>query len=145
MAYNAKSKESTYNIQRRKVEKLMENPDKLVELPDSDKTVKKVHEPPDFVRNVMGSSAGAGSGEFHVYRYLRRKEIGRRKEMEESAKKEELDIKFRNELEHKKRMAEERTLKKKQKRDKKKAKQKQKRKGDKDLNIEPVSDETSNC
>lgn len=42
---------------------------------------------PDFVRNVMGSSAGAGSGEFHVYRHLRRKEYARQKYLKESAEK----------------------------------------------------------
>lgn len=42
---------------------------------------------PDFVRNVMGSSAGAGSGEFHVYRHLRRKEYARQKYLKESAER----------------------------------------------------------
>lgn len=35
----------------------------------------------------MGSSAGAGSGEFHVYRHLRRKEYARQKYMEEKARR----------------------------------------------------------
>lgn len=43
--------------------------------------------PPDFVRNVMGSSAGAGSGEFHVYRHLRRKEYARQKFIQEKSEK----------------------------------------------------------
>ena len=34
-------------------------------------------EPPEFYRNVVGSSAGAGSAEFHIFRNNRRKEMKR--------------------------------------------------------------------
>lgn len=44
-------------------------------------------ETPSFVRNVMGSSAGAGSGEFHVYRHLRRKEYARQKQIQQQGVK----------------------------------------------------------
>lgn len=132
MARNAKDKDSTYESQRRRIEKLMENPEKPVSLPDTSMALDKKYQPPDFVRNVMGSSAGAGSGEFHVYRHLRRKEMTRLKEMEESAVVDELDAKFKAQLEETKRKAEERTLKKKLKRDKKKAKIKEKRNMKKD-------------
>lgn len=52
---------------------------------------------PEFVRNVMGSSAGAGSGEFHVYRHLRRKEYARQKFIQEKGHKvtQELIIKYK--------------------------------------------------
>lgn len=46
-----------------------------------------VSETPSFVRNVMGSSAGAGSGEFHVYRHLRRKEYARQKQIQQQSVK----------------------------------------------------------
>lgn len=120
MAQHAKDKDSVYDNHRRKIEKLMENPDRVVELPDTSMSSGKKYEPPDFVRNVMGSSAGAGSGEFHVYRHLRRKEMTRLKEMEESAAADELNLEYRRELEEKKRKAEERTAKKRLKREKKK-------------------------
>lgn len=35
----------------------------------------------------MGSSAGAGSGEFHVYRHLRRKEYARQKQIQQQSAK----------------------------------------------------------
>lgn len=129
MSQNVKSKDSTYDNQRRRIEKLMENPEKMIELPDTSMSIHKKYEPPDFVRNVMGSSAGAGSGEFHVYRHLRRKEMARLKEMEESATIEDLDKNFKEKLEQTKRKAEERTMKKKMKREKKrKLKHKQEKK-----------------
>lgn len=127
MAQHAKDKEVTYDSQRRRIERLMENPDKVIDLPDSSMSINKKYEPPDFVRNVMGSSAGAGSGEFHVYRHLRRKELTRLKEMEESAAVVELDQQFKTKIEETKRKAEERTMKKRLKREKKRSKQKEKK------------------
>jgi Protein of unknown function (DUF1168). len=55
-------------------------------IPDRSKDKKSPHVP-EFVRNVMGSSAGAGSGEFHVYRHLRRKEYARQKHIQEKSEK----------------------------------------------------------
>lgn len=124
MANQPKPKDITYDNQRRRIEKLMEDPDKLVDLPDTSMSLSKKYEPPEFVRNVMGSSAGAGSGEFHVYRHLRRKELTRLKELEASMTQEELDLKFKTEMEEMKRKADERTAKKRSKRLKKKVKSK---------------------
>lgn len=126
MAQNAKNKDVAYDGQRRRIEKLMENPEKLVELPDTSMSLRKQYEPPEFVRNVMGSGAGAGSGEFHVYRHLRRKEMTRLKEMDEMSQMERLDAEFKAKLEETKRKAQERTLKKRMKRGKKKKKGKSK-------------------
>ena len=39
-----------------------------------------------FGFNYTGSSAGAGSGEFHVYRGIRRREYARQKVIEEKGK-----------------------------------------------------------
>ncbi|RZF48621.1 hypothetical protein LSTR_LSTR017314 [Laodelphax striatellus] len=60
--------------------------DKPIVIPEPSREKKSPHVP-EFVRNVMGSSAGAGSGEFHVYRHLRRKEYSRQKFIQEKAEK----------------------------------------------------------
>ncbi|CAG9802385.1 unnamed protein product [Chironomus riparius] len=118
---------SLADIQRAKLNKLMENPDKPVIIPEKDKRDKE-YVPPSFIRNVMGSSAGAGSGEFHVYRHLRRKEYARQKHMKLLSDKEILDIEFQDKLEENQRIADEKTNKKREKRQKKKSKQKGKAK-----------------
>ncbi|ODM90191.1 PRKR-interacting protein 1 [Orchesella cincta] len=50
---------NTADYQRMKLQRLMANPDKPVMIPHRPKD-KSLPTPPDFVRNVMGSSAGAG-------------------------------------------------------------------------------------
>merc|ERR1712018_584236 len=115
-----KGPRSAYDIQRAKVEKLMQNPDKPVSIPDP-RQEKDPNKAPEFVYNVMGSSAGAGSGEFHVYRQIRRKEFARQKHLEESKSKDELNEAYHAKLEENEREAEERTAKKRAKRQKKKA------------------------
>ena len=61
----------------------MDVQEKPVQIPERMKDKKdKLTETPDFVRNVMGSSAGAGSGEFPVYRHIRRREYARQKNIQ---------------------------------------------------------------
>lgn len=107
--------------QKLKLERLMKNPDKAVPIPE------KMNEwaprpPPEFVRDVMGSSAGAGSGEFHVYRHLRRREYQRQDYMDAMAEKQKLDAEFQKRLEKNKIAAEEQTAKRRKKRQKLKEK-----------------------
>jgi len=104
-----------------KLERLLANPEKPVVIPERPKNKRQLSAP-DFVRNVMGSSAGAGSGEFHVYRHLRRKEYARQKNIQEIATEEALDEEFERKREEKQRAEEMRTAKKREKRNKKKNK-----------------------
>jgi len=74
------------------------------------------------VKNTPGSTAGAGSGEFHQYRYLRRKEFFRLKQMDIEAKKQEETKRYSQMKEAKEARASSKTAKKSSKR--KKLKQK---------------------
>lgn len=124
------------DVQRIKLQKLMANPTKeiIIQPLQTRKSSDPSGAVPSFVRNVMGSSAGAGSGEFHVYRHLRRKEFARQKQIEQKSKLEEMDEAFANKLLQNKLNAEIRTAKKRAKRLKKKQKAKQRR-----LNPKPTS------
>lgn len=114
------------DLQRLKLMKLMKNPDKPVILPERPKA-KNTPTVPEFVRNVMGSSAGAGSGEFHVYRHLRRKEYARQKFIQEKGRKELLDEEYHKKLEENRKVADQMTARKRAKRLKKKQKWKQRK------------------
>ena len=110
---------STADIQRLKLEKLMKNPDKPAYIP-APKKVWKPKEAPEFVRDVMGSSAGAGSGEFHVYRHIRRREYNRQAYLTREEKREQLDDEYSQKREENKAAAAQATAKRRAKRLRKK-------------------------
>ncbi|KAM3860876.1 PRKR-interacting protein 1 homolog [Diretmus argenteus] len=107
--------------QRLKLERLMRNPDKPAPIPDRPKEWNP-RAPPEFVRDVMGSSAGAGSGEFHVYRHLRRREYQRQDFLDTMAEKQNKDQDYLDKVEENKLAADERTAKRRKKREKLKQK-----------------------
>ncbi|XP_049914177.1 PRKR-interacting protein 1 homolog [Epinephelus moara] len=107
--------------QRLRLERLMRNPDKAAPIPDRPKEWNP-RAPPEFVRDVMGSSAGAGSGEFHVYRHLRRREYQRQDFLDKIADKLDEDQQYLDKVEQNKQEAEERTAKRRKKREKLKQK-----------------------
>ena len=97
----------------------MSNPTKPVFIPQPRKE-KDVNKASDFQYNVMGSSAGAGSGEFHVYRQIRRKESDRQKELGKRKDRDDMNEAYHQKLEENEKAAEDRTSKKRAKRQKKK-------------------------
>ncbi|CAO3577305.1 unnamed protein product [Absidia cylindrospora] len=96
------------------------------------KPERKEHKAKDFVANVSGSSAGAGSGDFHVYRALRRREYTRLGNMESEERKERERKAYHDEIARKKAEDDERTAKKRARRQKRK--QNQSEKSEKDTN-----------
>ena len=106
--------------QSAQVEVLFANPDREIGIPDGPKT-KNLAPPPEIVANVQGSSAGAGSGEFHVYKASRRREYERLRLMDEEVEKEEKDREWSDKKEELKSKDEERLSKNQAKRAKAKA------------------------
>ncbi|SCV70002.1 BQ2448_1396 [Microbotryum intermedium] len=71
-------------LQAAALQKLLRDTSKPVHIPSAPKEgVKQLRAPREMMRNVQGSSAGAGSGEFHVYKESRRREYERLKLMDE--------------------------------------------------------------
>jgi hypothetical protein len=90
---------------------------------------KTLAPPPEIVTNVQGSSAGAGSGEFHVYKASRRREYERVRAMEEEAKKEEEDAEHEAKTQEMKKKDEEKLGKNQRRRAKQKERQAKKKSG----------------
>ena len=107
--------------QANEIDNLFLDPNRQVNLPPpSNANKSSLPAPPEIVANVQGSSAGAGSGEFHVYKASRRREYERLRVMDEEAKKGDDDEKWAKEEQERKERDEERTRKKREKRNKKK-------------------------
>ncbi|XP_058738781.1 uncharacterized protein LOC131610757 [Vicia villosa] len=82
---------------------------------------------PVRVSNTSGSSAGSGSGDFHQYRQMRRKEQDRLARMDVDYQRRKEVAEFNMRREERLKAAEERTAKKRAKRQKKKQKKKEKK------------------
>lgn len=101
------------------VEALFAKPDREISIPTGTVTKKGLAPPPEIVANVQGSSAGAGSGEFHVYKASRRREYERIKLMEDEVAKEEADAEFEKKREEMRKKDAEKTGKNRKRREKK--------------------------
>ena len=75
---------------------------------------------PEKVVNPYGSTAGAGSGDFHVYRHARNREMQRQQQIERSAVEDEAEQTFRREQEDHRAWEDERTAKRRKKRERQK-------------------------
>jgi len=78
------------------------------------------------VVNAYGSTAGANSGEFHVYRQARAREMGRMETLRIEKEKRESDLEFQQLVMENKRQDEERTAKRRKKRQRQKEAKKRK-------------------
>ncbi|KAL4073993.1 hypothetical protein J3A83DRAFT_2654082 [Scleroderma citrinum] len=105
--------------QRSQLERLLKDPSKPAYIPPPPKE-KIVRAAREMMKNVQGSSAGAGSGEFHVYKASRRREYERLKIMEESARKEAETAVFEKRRQETADQAEAKTAKNRAKRQKRK-------------------------
>uniref|UniRef100_A0A0D6QSN8 PRKR-interacting protein 1 n=1 Tax=Araucaria cunninghamii TaxID=56994 RepID=A0A0D6QSN8_ARACU len=83
---------------------------------------------PVRVSNTSGSSAGSGSGDFHQYRQMRRREQDRLSRMDVDYERRKELAEFNAKREERIKAAEERTAKKRAKRQKQKEKRRQKKK-----------------
>jgi len=109
--------------QRTQLDKLLKDPAKPAYVPPApkEKTIRPARE---MMKNVQGSSAGAGSGEFHVYKASRRREYERLKLLDETAQKEADTAEFERKRKEAEELADAKTAKNRAKRQKKKERSK---------------------
>jgi hypothetical protein len=107
--------------QRYELEQLLAKPDQEITIPGKEKEPELL--PPDILLNIQGSSAGAGSGEFHVYKAARKREYERIQKFEEEIEREESEKRFLKEREERQRLQREKSAKNRKRREKKKQRQ----------------------
>ena len=102
---------------------LFARPDQEIRLPSDNngRSRSGLAPPPEIVTNVQGSSAGAGSGEFHVYKASRRREYERLRLMDEEVRVEKATEEFEKNREELERRDAEKTRRNREKREKMKA------------------------
>ncbi|KAL4957247.1 hypothetical protein BDW69DRAFT_201471 [Aspergillus filifer] len=102
------------------VSNLFKDPSKEIKLPNASihKIASSLPAPPEIVANVQGSSAGAGSGEFHVYKASRRREYERLKLMQDEVDREREGNEWQKKQEEVRRKDEEKTEKNRKRREK---------------------------
>jgi len=105
--------------QRQQLERLLKDPAKPAPIPAPPKE-KVIRPARDMMKNVQGSSAGAGSGEFHVYKASRRREYERLKAISDGADQEAVSREFEERKRQREEEAEAKTAKNRAKRQKKK-------------------------
>lgn len=116
---------SPKSAQANQLEALFKHPDREIALPAGPRS-KSLAAPPEIVANVQGSSAGAGSGEFHVYKASRRREYERLRLMDEETKSEQQNKEFEEKMEEMRKKDSAKTNKNKARRDKAKARKQKK-------------------
>ncbi|KAJ5103513.1 hypothetical protein N7532_004042 [Penicillium argentinense] len=117
--------------QAKAIEALFKNPPKNpIFSTEVQRTGPSIAPPPEIVANVQGSSAGAGSGEFHVYKASRRREYDRLRAMQEEVDEEKQNAEHEKRRAEMKRQDEEKTAKNRRRRQKKMAARSGKKGGD---------------
>ncbi|POR37400.1 PRKR-interacting protein 1 [Tolypocladium paradoxum] len=124
---------SPSSAQAASLDALFAKPDREIRVPPSGTALATTRPaaaaPPEIVTNVQGSSAGAGSGEFHVYKASRRREYERLRGMDDELRREKEQEAFEKEKAERERRDEGRTRKNREKREKMKARKARKAKG----------------